>query len=344
MSRDDNFPFESFDTDDEELFDIEGIDIAPEGDDSHGEGDIDEFLSAGENNSTDDDTYDQEDDFSDLSSADYRSDNGELEEQLLGENVKPHGELSNHNDSDTHHADKEYIDGLIAVAEGIDDSDDLDDAFENQRITNMHFDAVNDAPNDISLIGEPDTNADHRLPQGRSGDEKTLTFLQGIGIACTTAVVMIIIFAAALMLKPEPEPIAQPPESSQPSGDIISEAINGGGNRDSNSGSEGNSERREETGESSEDDGDIRYELVSEGGVKTVSVSYINGAGSKESETGVTLPWSKSISSGDSITPHFAANPGERGTLTCKIYRGGEKIAEDTASGENASVECRADE
>lgn len=283
------------------------------------------------------------------------SDTRKYEEELLGGTPDDDNDMSEENiregvdqtslDSNRH-ASKKYIDGLIAVAEGVGgDDDDLDNALENQRITNLQLDAfARDTPDDIMLLDEPRDLSNKKLPMGHSGDEKTMSFLKMYAVACTTAIAVILVFVIAMALKPEPEIVATPPESTQPQGDVISQALdNDNSENQSDLPPKRGADDEEEAGSGSSD-GEIKYELISEGGVKTVSVSYINGSGSKESETGVTLPWSKSISSGDSITPHFAANPGERGTLTCKIYRGDKKIAEDTASGENASVECIADE
>ena len=220
-------------------------------------------------------------------------------------------------------------------------NEDMLESFRRQKETNKHTASyLSDIPSDIHLLDDPVDEMRHIDPSG-PGDEGFLNASRYLTIGLSILSVVLLSVSIYINVKPEEEVAAKSPETLQGSGDIINNAISDGGQAtstvtrtpDSGSGSDTSSDDLAEE--------DVRYEIVSDGGIKTASISFINASGSRESETGVSLPWTKTVTSASSITPHIAANPGERGTLTCKIYKGSEKIAEDTAAGENASVECK---
>lgn len=243
--------------------------------------------------------------------------------------------------------------------------DDTEEAFRRQGFANRQTLSQQELlPDDIHLIDEPDEsiNRDEEIDLG-TGDEKIWERLKVASVVLGSVAVGIIATLIYTTATAVPDPVAQRPETILGSGDVIGQAIDGvdaspttsepsGDNSDSSgdSGDEGNSDSS--SSDSSRDKGDkkssgsskgeVKYEIISEGGISTASISFINGTGSSESVTGVTLPWSKTIDKADAIIPHIAANPGQRGTLTCKVYKDGEVVAEDTASGENAAVECKA--
>lgn len=226
-------------------------------------------------------------------------------------------------------------------------NEDMLEAFRRQQMTNKHISSsISGLPTDLYLLDDPIETSDDNTA-ARAGDENI--FSKGKIAIISLAALSLVILSVSIYInvKPDEKVEAQPPEVTQGAGDVINNAIsdddltatvtqtqsaNGDSTDSDDESSDSSSDRNSE---------DIRYEIVSEGGIKTASISYINASGSRESETGVTLPWKKTVTNASSITPHIAANPGERGTLTCKIYRGSEKIAEDTAAGEKASVECK---
>ena len=319
---------------------------------------------------TDDDLYkdflQREEEFN-KATSDNRSDNGTDKEHILigDESSNQKNGLSfiedeiAKNRKPQSHGDIQNLMAMVKKDRDYDISDDaanedMLEAFRRQQATNKHIaSTISDLPEDLHLLDDPiDISED--LSSASPGDDGM--FKAGSYISMTLSVLAILLLSISIYIntKPEEEAAAQPPEVTQGTGDIINNAISENDltatvtttqEVDSSDSSDDQSSDDSESLNSSSDDAkseDIRYEIISEGGIKTASISYINASGSRESETGVTLPWKKTVKNASSITPHIAANPGERGTLTCKIYKGNEKIAEDTAAGENASVECKA--
>ena len=219
-------------------------------------------------------------------------------------------------------------------------NEDMLESFRRQKATNKHTASyLSDMPSDINLLDDPVDE----IPDSSNyepGDEGFFQVSKYLSIGLSLLAVVLLSVSIYINVNPEEEIEAKPPESMQGTGDIINNAISDGNHTATVTQTPG-----QDSGSTSSSEGlaeeDVRYEIVSDGGINTASISYINASGSRESDTGVTLPWSKVVTNASSITPHIAANPGERGTLTCKIYKGSEKIAEDTAAGENASVECK---
>lgn len=277
------------------------------------------------------------------------------------------GDQSSHKDSDSlssleeevaknktprSHGDIQNLMSMVKKERDYDISDDaanedMLEAFRRQQATNKHISsAITGLPTDLHLLDDPVETPDD-YSAANSGDEKIFSIGKYVGASLAALALVMLSISIYINVKPEEKIEAQPPEVTQGAGDVINNAIS-----DDNltatvtqtQGADDSSSEDSSSDSSSSDTSseDIRYEIVSEGGIKTASISYINASGSRESETGVTLPWKKTVTNASSITPHIAANPGERGTLTCKIYRGSKKIAEDTAAGEKASVECKA--
>lgn len=251
------------------------------------------------------------------------------------------------------HGDIESLMALVKKDRDYDISDDaanedMLNALRRQKAASKHiFSSLSNIPDDIHLLDDP-IDVEYDGSSAVAGDENILRAGNYVSAAIASVAVILMAISIYINVRPQEQVVAQSPETTQGTGDIINNAISDDDltatvtstmQIDSPSSAQSPSDSGKEEG-ASEDS--IRYEIISEGGIKTASISYINSTGSRESETGVTLPWNKTVSNASSITPHIAANPGERGTLTCKIYKGNEKIAEDTAAGENASVECKA--
>lgn len=290
----------------------------------------------------------------------------EMENDLLGKDVHPQesdvsslDEEISKNKKAQSHGDIQSLMAMVKKDRDYDISDDADnedmlEAFRRQQATNKHIaSSMSNLPGDIHLLDDP-VDVTNDSSSASAGDEKLFKYGGYLSMVLSAVTIALLSVSIYVNTKPDEESVAQSPEVTQGSGDIINNAISdndltatvtttAGADSDYSSDDADSDSAGSSASSSDADADDIRYEIISEGGIKTASISYINASGSRESETGVTLPWKKTVKNASSITPHIAANPGERGTLTCKIYRGDEKIAEDTAAGENASVECKAD-
>lgn len=318
---------------------------------------------------TDDDLYkdflQREEEYDKSRSDEDSVDNGrDKESALLGDQSSDQKtELSSledeiaKNKSPQSHGDIQNLMAMVKKERDYDISDDaanedMLEAFRRQQATNKHIaSTISNLPTDIHLLDDP-----IELPRDESsasaGDDSFFKYSNYLSMTLSALVLVLLATSIYINTKPEEEVVAKPPEVTQGAGDIINNAISENDltatvttTREADNSTSDEEDTSSDSETSSSDNAaseDIRYEIVSEGGIKTASISYINASGSRESDTGVTLPWKKTVKNASSITPHIAANPGERGTLTCKIYRGDEKIAEDTAAGENASVECKA--
>lgn len=258
-------------------------------------------------------------------------------------------EVVSHNKSSKASGDIQNLMSMVKKDRDYDISDDAADedmleAFRRQKETNKHISSsLSDLPTDLYLLDDP-VEPPVESMEGKAGDEKFFTAAKFATIGMSVLAVIIAVSSIYINTRPHEEVQAQSSETTQGTGDIINNAISDDdvATVTQTQGADSDMEDSSNSYSSDENSEDIKYEILSEGGIKTASISYINASGSKESETGVSLPWKKTVSDASSITPHVAAAPGERGTLTCKIYRGNKKIAEDTAAGENASVECKA--
>lgn len=298
--------------------------------------------------------------------SDEESQGSKKESDLLGRNETPQKskvssleEEISKNKKMQPHGDIQSLMAMVKKDRDYDISDDaanedMLEAFRRQQATNKHIaSSMSDLPSDIHLIDDP-IDVTYDPPSASAGDEKLFKYGGYFSMVLSAITIALLSVSIYINTKPEDEVVARPPEVTQGTGDIINNAISENdltatvttapGADGESSSDDADSDSSDSSSSSSDGNSDdIRYEIISEGGIKTASISYINASGSRESETGVALPWKKSVKNASSITPHIAANPGERGTLTCKIYKGNEKIAEDTAAGENASVECKAD-
>ncbi|MFN2496944.1 MAG: hypothetical protein ABR608_13715 [Pseudonocardiaceae bacterium] len=85
----------------------------------------------------------------------------------------------------------------------------------------------------------------------------------------------------------------------------------------------------------------LTYQAESSTG--TVDVSY-SSAGGSTSETGLPSPWTRDVQADNygyfSVTLPYDADSSGEGTVTCRILSGGQVVAEQTATGEYASVSC----
>ena len=86
----------------------------------------------------------------------------------------------------------------------------------------------------------------------------------------------------------------------------------------------------------------LTYQAESSTG--TVDVSY-SSAGGSTSETGLPSPWTRDVQADNygffSVTlPFDSSGDSGEGTVTCRIVKDGQVVAEQTATGEYASVSC----
>jgi len=89
----------------------------------------------------------------------------------------------------------------------------------------------------------------------------------------------------------------------------------------------------------------LTYQAESSTG--TVDVTYVSAGGSTASETGRPSPWTRDVQADHfgffSVTlPYDSSGDFDEGSVTCRIIEDGEVVAEQTATGEYASVSCSA--
>lgn len=222
-------------------------------------------------------------------------------------------------------------------------------------------------PEELYLLDEPDDSVfDDKIIHANAGDEKEMRALLYVtaGIFSLVIVVLALIFTM-LISNSTDNAVAQSSQNGQtvasgiPIDELINSSSNGnshdanktntpGNSNDSSSESStspsdsndnnysGNSQSNESSNKSS-----VIYEIKAEGDIRTASVSYINGIGSAEQDTGIVIPWKVSVDAEKSVTPHMAVASSGRGTLTCSILKDGNKVDENTSSGESPTVECR---
>lgn len=79
------------------------------------------------------------------------------------------------------------------------------------------------------------------------------------------------------------------------------------------------------------------------GDAKTADVDYstFDQAGSVKTETGATVPWTKTVEATGVVIGAFTVSTGEAGgTVTCKVVVDGQEVKTATASGEFALASC----
>lgn len=86
----------------------------------------------------------------------------------------------------------------------------------------------------------------------------------------------------------------------------------------------------------------LTYQAESSTG--TVDVTYASAGGSTASETGRPSPWTRDVQADDfgffSVSLPFDSGDSGAGSMTCRILKDAQVVAEQTATGEYASVSC----
>ena len=190
-------------------------------------------------------------------------------------------------------------------------NEDMLEAFRRQQATNKHISsAISGLPTDLYLLDDPIETSDDNTA-ARAGDEKIFSIGKIATISFAALSLVLLSFSIYINVKPDEKVEAQPPEVTQGAGDVINNAISDDNLTATVTQTQGASSDSDDSDSTSSDSSsdtnseDIRYEIISEGGIKTASISYINASGSRESETGVTLPWKKTVTNASSITPHI---------------------------------------
>lgn len=236
------------------------------------------------------------------------------------------------------------IDSLVMIASQEEDDDSHTNALRSQLNLNRQNSVKTDAPYDTHLIDDPvpdyGTMREVEDGPGDSANTRHMMFLSIAVIICVIGMIVMSVMMFAFMSKPEPTSLGNTPVTVG-QGDPIDDITSGDNSSSDNSDSDSNSGNNDSFSSDDSQSNRMVYEVEAEGDIQAASVSYIGAAGAAQQETGITLPWTKSMKSSKSVSPHMAVSSTGRGTLTCTITKDGEEISTKTASGESPSVECK---
>ena len=219
-----------------------------------------------------------------------------------------------------------------------DDEKDLEHILEMQRIDNKRYVSRHRfQPGSVMLVNDA-VEEEIRTDDGRDpGDNTAMKVVAGIGVLLVLLMVASFVFQFFYNPEPDTNDIRTHGQTTLGPGDIIAQQTDNAQDDTQGAGSDvSDGDVRVPEGGSL-----VRYTIVTEGDINSVSTAYISAAGSQDSETGIeAFPWSTSVGMRDSINPQIAVNSSGYGTVTCTITSDGEKVSEKTSSGENPSVEC----
>ena len=202
---------------------------------------------------------------------------------------------------------------------------------------------IAELPKDVVLIDDPEPEESAKKVDESAmnpGDNKTMKVLRVMSFFMVAVIILGVVGYLHIIKRDEEARYVAPTEVGQNigAGDVL--GLNETPTTSSISTDVPDSIGEEEKVEVPAGGSKVTYKVSVEDGIKAASVAYIDGDGKAQTDSGIILPWSKTIGAEKSVSPHIAVTTSGYGTVTCSIYQNSKKISEKTISGESPSIEC----